>query len=95
MLGNNLGWNHYYRGEPPLEQLVCVMPKKYYDRVIALHQNCCGVLEEKRKGMMDLGPLNWTYDEERYDEEAKGTRHLWGNADIPERDIHPVVEPDW
>ena len=31
----------------------------------------------------------------RYDEEAKGTRHLWGNEAIPERDIHPIVDPDW
>ena len=80
-MGNNVGYNHYYRGEPPMEQLVCVMPKKYYDRVIALHHNCCSALADKRKGMMDLGPLNGTYDEERYDEETKGGRQ--------------PVDPDW
>ena len=42
--------------------------------------------------MMDLGVLNATYDEERYDAEAKAFRNIWGP---PEREIHPLVDPDW
>lgn len=93
MLGPNMGHSHYIQGG----RLVCVMPRKMYDRVIMMHQNCCTDYDEKLRVMKLLGPGNWTYNETRYLEEAKIPRHIWGNPahNISDTDVLPVVDPDW
>lgn len=48
---------------------VCVMPKRYAERLVSFHQNCCTDIKAKRRSMMLL--LNMTYDELRYEFERK------------------------
>ena len=90
-----------YLGEPlpqyANQQLVCVMREKEALRTVAIHNSCCGDYNEKKKLMLELGMLKWTWNQSKYEEEALIPRRFYGNpsAGIPDRDVLPVVEPDW
>lgn len=90
-----------YLGEPlphdASEHLVCVMPEKEARRTVAIHNSCCGDYDQKKKLMLELGMLKWSWNETEYKRQALIPRRHYGNpsAGIPDVDILPVVEPEW
>jgi hypothetical protein len=85
-MGWVIGYDVYYK---PGNQLTCVQPKKMADRVVSIHMNCGGSTELKTELLTQW--LNWTYDEERYWANSKTLK----GAMFPNRNITPIVFPDW
>lgn len=81
MMGNNIPFDSYVKDG----RKVCVMPRKSAGRMISYHKT------GGDKEAVLASWINWTVDEERYEEESK----TMGDAFHPQRKVPRLVFPDW
>lgn len=86
-MGWVIGYDAYYK--QPNNQLTCVQPRKMAERTVSIHLNCGGNTEDK-SNLLNYW-LNWTFDEDLYWNRSKTLR----GAMHPDRQIPPIVFPDW